>query len=123
MSESIIPGTAVIGASFSVVVFIAHKAIGVFEFSSAAAVQILRPLFSDCQVSLGGKAADEALRVFWQWDKARYINDHIASSCRDPFLSNPNNLKRILQITSLINIYIINNKLLKMALCIWELCQ
>lgn len=64
VSKSIVPGAAVISAPFSVVVFVTHKAIGVLEFRSATVVQILRPLFTNCQVSLGGKAADKALRVF-----------------------------------------------------------
>lgn len=64
VSKSIIPRAAVIGAPFSVVIFVAHKAIGVLEFCSAAAVQILRPFLANGQVSLGGKAADEAIGIF-----------------------------------------------------------
>lgn len=64
MTKSIIPGAAEDRAAFSIVVLVTHKAIGVLEVSAAAAVQVLGPLFTHCQVSLGGQAADEALRVF-----------------------------------------------------------
>lgn len=64
MTKGIVPGTAEDGAAFSIVVLIAHKAIGVLEVGTAAAVQVLGPLFTHCQVPLGGQAADEALGVF-----------------------------------------------------------
>lgn len=64
VTKGIIPGPAEDGAAFSVVVLVAHEAIGVLEVGAAAAVQVLGPLFTHCQVSLGGQAADEALRVF-----------------------------------------------------------
>lgn len=64
MPEGIVPGAAEDRAAFSIVVLVTHEAIGVLEVSAAAAVQVLGPLFTHCQVSLGGQAADEALRVF-----------------------------------------------------------
>lgn len=64
MTKGIISGAAEDRAAFSIVVLIAHKAIGVLEVSAATAVQVLGPLFTYCQVPLGGQAADEALGVF-----------------------------------------------------------
>lgn len=64
MTKGIISGAAEDRAAFSIIVLITHKAIGVLEVSAAAAVQVLGPLFTHCQVPLGGQAADEALRVF-----------------------------------------------------------
>lgn len=64
VTKGIVPGAAEDRAAFSVVVLIAHEAIGVLEVSTAAAVQVLRPLFTHRQVPLGGQAADEALGVF-----------------------------------------------------------
>lgn len=64
VTKGIIPGAAEDRAAFSIVVLVAHKAIGVLEVGAAATVQVLGPLFTHCQVSLGGQAADEALRVF-----------------------------------------------------------
>lgn len=64
MAKGIVPGAAEDRAAFSVVVLVTHEAIGVLEVSAATAVQVLGPLFTHCQVSLGGQAADEALRIF-----------------------------------------------------------
>lgn len=64
VTKGIVPGAAEDRAAFSIVVLITHKTVGVLEVSAAAAVQVLGPLLTHCQVSLGGQAADEALRVF-----------------------------------------------------------
>lgn len=64
VTKGIVPGAAEDGAAFTVVVLIAHEAVGVLEVSAAAAVQVLGPLFTHCQVPLGCQAADEALGVF-----------------------------------------------------------
>lgn len=64
MTKGIVAGAAEDRAAVSVVVLIANKAIGVLEVSAATAVQVLGPLFTHCQVPLGGQAADEALRIF-----------------------------------------------------------
>lgn len=64
VAKGIVPGAAEDRAALPVVVLVAHEAIGVLEVSAAAAVQVLGPLLTHCQVSLGGQAADEALGVF-----------------------------------------------------------
>lgn len=64
VTKGIITGAAEDRAAFSVVVLIAHEAIGVLEVSAATAVQVLGPLFTHRQVPLRGQAADEALGVF-----------------------------------------------------------
>lgn len=64
MTKGIISGAAEDRAAFSIVVLITHEAIGVLEVSAATAVQVLGPLFTYCQVPLGGQAADKALRIF-----------------------------------------------------------
>lgn len=65
VTKGIVPGAAEDRATFSVVVLIAHKTIGVLEVSAATALQVLGPLLTYRQVPLGGQAADEALRVFF----------------------------------------------------------
>lgn len=64
VTKGVVPGATEDRAAFSVVVLIAHEAIGVLEVSAATAVQVLGPLFTHRQVPLGGQAADEALGVF-----------------------------------------------------------
>lgn len=64
VAEGIVPGAAENGATFSIVVFVTHEAVGVLEIRAAAAVQVLGPLLAHGQVPLGGQAADESFWVF-----------------------------------------------------------
>lgn len=83
VTKGIIPGAAEDRATFSVVVLVTHKAIGVLEVSAAAAVQVLGPLLTHCQVSLGGQAADEALRVLCvKVERSRVIGEPEAGRAR-----------------------------------------
>lgn len=75
VTKGIVPGAAEDRAALSIVVLVAHKAIGVLEVSAAAAVKVLGPLLTHCQVSLRGQAADEALRVFCGRGERRVVRE------------------------------------------------
>lgn len=64
MAEGVISRSAEHGAAFSVVVLVTHKPVRVAEVRAAAAVKVLRPLFSHSEVPLCGQAADESFWVF-----------------------------------------------------------
>lgn len=63
MAERVVPGPAEHRATVPVVVLVAHEAVRVLEFGSAAGVQVLGPLVPHRQVPLGGHGADDPLRV------------------------------------------------------------
>lgn len=64
VAEGIVAGATEDGAALPIVVLVTHEAVGILEVRAAAAVQVLRPLLTHCQVPLRGQAADESLGVF-----------------------------------------------------------
>lgn len=64
VAEGVVSGATEDGAAVPVVVLVTHKAVGILEVCSAAAVQVLRPLLAHSQVPLRGQAADESFWVF-----------------------------------------------------------
>jgi len=75
--EGIVSGPAEDRAAVAVVVLVAQEAVGVTQLGSAGGLQILEPLVSHGEVTLGGDPADQTLRVVCKSQQRMLVIGHM----------------------------------------------
>lgn len=71
MAESVIPGRALFGTTFSIVTFIADESVRILQLCLHIGQCILRPVSSYTKLSLDGKEANQSVLVVGFWKKMK----------------------------------------------------